>query len=131
MEVIRKEIDLVRFQARRYEREILATIEYGNKIMDDLFLTGLRNTFLCIESRVYYQKIIADFSRYKCELKLQSQRWEKESGSEAVATDLHAVVKETKMLYIQACEEAEVMEPSNSLRLSLFLNYSVFLYEIC
>ena len=38
---------------------------------------------------------------------------------------------ETKDLYKQACDECEVFEATNTLRTSLVLNYSVFLYEIC
>ena len=51
---MKKEIILVRFQARKYEREIFATVEYGNKILNEIFYEGQRNKFLPIESRVYY-----------------------------------------------------------------------------
>lgn len=40
------------------------------------------------------------------------------------------MTKDTKQIYINACEECDAFEPTNPLRLSLFLNYSVFLYQI-
>ena len=41
------------------------------------------------------------------------------------------MIKDTKLIYIQTCEECESLETTNPLRLGLYLNYGVFLYEIC
>ena len=35
------------------------------------------------------------------------------------------------MQYIRLCEESEQMESTNGIKLGIFLNYCVFLYEIC
>ena len=38
---------------------------------------------------------------------------------------------ETRQMYKDCCDATEVFEATNPLRTSIFLNYSVFLYEIC
>lgn len=46
-------------------------------------------------------------------------------------TETQELVKETKVIYIETCEECEQLETTNPLRLGLYLNYGVFLYENC
>ena len=51
-------------------------------------------------------------------------------GAPVDMDEVHQQYKNTKLLYLAACEEAEAMDPANALRLGLFCNYTVFLYEV-
>lgn len=41
------------------------------------------------------------------------------------------MTKETRTQFIQVCEDADSLEPYNKLKLAVYLNYAVFLYDAC
>ena len=44
--------------------------------------------------------------------------------------EFNSLTQETRNLYHKTCEEAEIMDPHQRMRLAINLNYAVFLYDI-
>ena len=90
--------------------QILADIE---KMLDKYLIPNA----IDIENKVFYLKLKADFMRYKCEIS-----YEKE---------LDDIISKTEKIYKEANDIAnKELMISNSTRLGLALNYSVFFYDI-
>ena len=68
------------------------------------------------ESRVFYLKMKADYYRYLCEIFPPNEK--------------HNYVEECEKIYKDAIDLAQNFPWSNSIKLSLYLNYSVFYYDI-
>ena len=70
-----------------------------------------------IENKVFYLKLKADFMRYKCEI--------------SYGKELDDIISKTEKIYKEANDIAnKELMISNSTRLGLALNYSVFFYDI-
>ena len=52
----------------KIEAEILKVVETGLKCVDDVFRTGLGWRNLSVETTIFYQKMEADYHRYKLEI---------------------------------------------------------------
>jgi hypothetical protein len=130
-EKIQRRIELVEGEITKIEEEILKVIDTGMKCIEDVFRTGLGWRNLSVETTVYYQKMEADLNRYKLEVLQYRNREAFRKGNEPDETEVHELVKETKLIYIETCEECESLETTNSLKLGLYLNYGVFLYDVC
>jgi 14-3-3 protein epsilon len=102
---------------RDYQAKIL--LELG-KICSEL--VGLVDTTLLPaakspEARVFYEKLNADYYRYLCEARPESEKQEP--------------AQKARQCYETAMEIAKSqIRPSHPISLGLILNYSVFLYEI-
>ena len=115
----------------KIENEILTVVETGLKCIEDVFRIGLGWRNLSVETSIFYQKMEADYYRYKLEILQYRNSEDKAAGIEVDETEVTELIKDTKLIYIQTCEECETLETTNPLRLGLYLNYGVFLYEIC
>ena len=70
-----------------------------------------------VENKVFYLKLKADFLRYKCEI--------------SYGKELEELITKTEKIYKETTDIAnKELMISNSTRLGLALNYSVFYYEI-
>jgi 14-3-3 protein epsilon len=104
-------------QLNAYKNTILSELE---KYCDELI--GLVDTQLLPaakdpEGRVFYEKLKADYYRYVCESKPETEKTEP--------------ANKAKQCYENAMEIAKSqIPPSRPASLGLILNYSVFLYEI-
>jgi hypothetical protein len=56
---------------------------------------------------------------------------EKLKGNAPDESEVFELVQETKNQYLETCEEADQLETTNPLKLGVYLNYGVFLYENC
>ena len=128
---IQRRVDLVQGEIDKIEEECMDTIDTGLKCIEDVFRTGLSWKNLSVESTIFYQKMEADLNRYKLEIFQYRNREDLANGIEPDETETQDLVKETKLIYIETCEECEQLENTNPLKLGLYLNYGVFLYEIC
>ena len=90
--------------------QILADIE---KMLDKYLIPNA----IDIENKVFYLKLKADFMRYKCEI--------------SYGKELDDIISKTEKIYKEANDIAnKELMISNSTRLGLALNYSVFFYDI-
>ena len=90
--------------------QILAEIE---KMLDKYLIPNA----IDIENKVFYLKLKADFMRYKCEI--------------SYGKELDDIISKTEKIYKEANDIAnKELMISNSTRLGLALNYSVFFYDI-
>ena len=90
--------------------QILADIE---KMLDKYLIPNA----IDIENKVFYLKLKADFMRYKCEV--------------SYGKELDDIISKTEKIYKEANDIAnKELMISNSTRLGLALNYSVFFYDI-
>ena len=90
--------------------QILADIE---KMLDKYLIPNA----IDIENKVFYLKLKADFMRYKCEI--------------SYGKELDDIISKTEKIYKEATDIAnKELMISNSTRLGLALNYSVFFYDI-
>ena len=90
--------------------QILAEIE---KMLDKYLIPNA----IDIENKVFYLKLKADFMRYKCEV--------------SYGKELDDIISKTEKIYKEANDIAnKELMISNSTRLGLALNYSVFFYDI-
>ena len=137
--MIRMKIKLCKSETFKLEGEINDTIELGQKALT-IINNGLSHRVLAIESRLFYNKLEVDLYRYK--LEIMQHRWKMvQKGmvkEELEDPDINRppiefveLREETREMYLKACDSTEVFEATNPLRTSLFLNYSVFLYEVC
>ncbi|KAK8894015.1 hypothetical protein M9Y10_022447 [Tritrichomonas musculus] len=104
-------------QLNQYRATILAELEkYCNELIG-LVDTQLLPAAKDAESRVFYEKLKADYYRYICESKPENEKTEP--------------ANKAKQCYENALEIAKnEIPPSRPTSLGLILNYSVFLYEI-
>lgn len=65
---IERRIELVMMEISKVEAEILKVVDTGLKCVDDVFRIGLGWRNLCAETSIFYQKMEADFNRYKLEV---------------------------------------------------------------
>jgi hypothetical protein len=65
---IERRIELVMMEISKIEEEILKVVETGLKCVDDVFRVGLGWRNLCTETSIFYQKMEADYYRYKLEI---------------------------------------------------------------
>ena len=90
--------------------QILADIE---KMLDKYLIPNA----IDIENKLFYLKLKADFMRYKCEV--------------SYGKELDDIISKTEKIYKEANDIAnKELMISNSTRLGLALNYSVFFYDI-
>lgn len=104
-------------QLQEYKKVILGELEaYCNELIalvDEKLLPAAKTP----ESRVFYEKLKADYYRYICESKPENDKQEPASKA--------------KECYANAMEISKnEIPPSRPTSLGLILNYSVFLYEI-
>jgi 14-3-3 protein epsilon len=104
-------------QLHTYKGTILAELEkYCNELIG-LVDTQLLPAAKSPESRVFYEKLKADYYRYVCESKPDGEKQEP--------------AQKARQCYENALEIAKnEIPPSRPTSLGLVLNYSVFLYEI-
>ena len=95
------------------EKELSQICDEIQKIIDKYLIPNARDT----ENKVFYLKLKGDYYRYKCEY--------------LNGKDLEDVCIKADKVYKEALDIANKELPiSNSTRLGLSLNYSVFYYEI-
>ena len=95
------------------EKELIQICDEINKIIDKYLLPNAPD----IENKIFYLKIKGDFYRYKCEI--------------LNGKDFEDTCSKAEKVYKEALDIANKELPiSNSTRLGLALNYSVFYYEI-
>lgn len=102
--------ETVLFFKRSIEDEIIEICENLIDVVQKLMNAGEK--MMTITEHVCYLKMQGDYSRYMCEV----------SGEKKIKDRANAVYK-------QAISRAQDLRPSNSLRLGLLLNCSVFFYE--
>lgn len=104
-------------QLNNYKDTILTELEkYCNELIG-LVDTQLLPNAKDAESRVFYEKLKADYYRYICESKPAEEKTE--------------TINKAKECYENALEIANnEIQPARPTSLGLILNYSVFLYEI-
>uniref|UniRef100_A0A7S2SKW9 14-3-3 domain-containing protein n=1 Tax=Mucochytrium quahogii TaxID=96639 RepID=A0A7S2SKW9_9STRA len=112
------------------------TLEYTKCKIDSLVNTCLhiisvvKDTFLpladCAESRVFFNKLAGDHSRYLCEIPtLKGYKYVPFEKERARA------IADTEAFYQVAFDESQCdLSPTHPLRLSLVLNFSIFYFEI-
>ena len=95
------------------ERELSKILSEIDKVLDKYLIPNAPD----VENKVFYLKIKADFLRYKCEI--------------SYGKEFDEVCSQTEKIYKEASDIAnKELMISNSTRLGLALNYSVFYYEI-
>jgi hypothetical protein len=95
------------------EKELYQILLDIEKMLDKYLIPNA----IDIENKVFYLKLKADFMRYKCEVS-----YGKESDD---------IISKTEKIYKEANDIAnKELMISNSTRLGLALNYSVFFYDI-
>ena len=95
------------------EKELYQILLDIEKMLDKYLIP---NT-IDIENKVFYLKLKADFMRYKCEI--------------SYGKELDDIISKTEKIYKEANDIAnKELMISNSTRLGLALNYSVFFYDI-
>ncbi|KAH7829638.1 putative 14-3-3 protein [Monocercomonoides exilis] len=103
--------------ARQFRKDIQREItEVCEKVITLLDVSLLPFCVSC-ESKVFFLKMKGDYLRYKCECQNGVER--KESAEKALNAYSAGIDEATKSL-----------NPTMPIRLSIFLNYAVFLYEI-
>ena len=65
---IERRIELVMMEISKIENEILTVVETGLKCIEDIFRIGLGWRNLSVETSIFYQKMEADYYRYKLEI---------------------------------------------------------------
>lgn len=96
------------------ENELLACCNQVLEIIDKYALTDMDSKPL--SHRVFFLKMKGDYYRYKAEV--LSDEEEKEASNLALKS------------YLEAKKWAEELNPTDPIRLGLYLNFSVFNYEI-
>ena len=95
------------------EKEIYQILLDIEKMLDKYLIPNA----IDIENKVFYLKLKADFMRYKCEI--------------SYGKELDDIISKTEKIYKEATDIAnKELMISNSTRLGLALNYSVFFYDI-
>ena len=95
------------------EKELYQILLDIEKMLDKYLIPNA----IDIENKVFYLKLKADFMRYKCEV--------------SYGKELDDIISKTEKIYKEANDIAnKELMISNSTRLGLALNYSVFYYEI-
>ena len=95
------------------EKELYQILLDIEKMLDKYLIPNA----LDIENKVFYLKLKADFMRYKCEI--------------SYGKELDDIISKTEKIYKEANDIAnKELMISNSTRLGLALNYSVFFYDI-
>ena len=95
------------------EKEIYQILLDIEKMLDKYLIPNA----IDIENKVFYLKLKADFMRYKCEV--------------SYGKELDGIISKTEKIYKEANDIAnKELMISNSTRLGLALNYSVFFYDI-
>jgi len=95
------------------EKEIYQILLDIEKMLDKYLIPNA----IDIENKVFYLKLKADFMRYKCEI--------------SYGKELDDIISKTEKIYKEANDIAnKELMISNSTRLGLALNYSVFFYDI-
>ena len=97
----------------KIEKELSIILIEIQKILDKHLIPNA----IDIENKIFYLKLKADFSRYKCEI--------------SCGKELEENIIKTEKIYKEATDMAnKELNINNSTRLGLALNYSVFYYEI-
>jgi hypothetical protein len=95
------------------EKELYQILLDIEKMLDKYLIPNA----IDIENKVFYLKLKADFMRYKCEI--------------SYGKELDDIISKTEKIYKEANDFAnKELMISNSTRLGLALNYSVFFYDI-
>ena len=95
------------------EKELYQILLDIEKMLDKYLIPNA----IDIENKVFYLKLKADFMRYKCEV--------------SYGKELDDIISKTEKIYKEANDIAnKELMISNSTRLGLALNYSVFFYDI-
>ena len=95
------------------EKELYQILSDIEKMLDKYLIPNA----IDIENKVFYLKLKADFMRYKCEI--------------SYGKELDDIISKTEKIYKEANDIAnKELMISNSTRLGLALNYSVFFYDI-
>ena len=95
------------------EKELYQILLDIEKMLDKYLIPNA----IDIENKVFYLKLKADFMRYKCEI--------------SYGKELYDIISKTEKIYKEANDIAnKELMISNSTRLGLALNYSVFFYDI-
>ena len=95
------------------EKDLSQIIDEVQAVIDKYLIPNSTDS----ENKVYYLKLKGDYYRYKCEF--------------AVGKEFQEACSKAENVYKEANEIANKSIPiSNSTRLGLALNYSVFFYEI-
>ena len=95
------------------EKELYQILLDIEKMLDKYLIPNA----IDIENKVFYLKLKADFMRYKCEI--------------SYGKELDDIISKTEKIYKEANDIAnKELMISNSTRLGLALNYSVFFYDI-
>jgi 14-3-3 protein epsilon len=94
------------------EKDLTNIIDEVETIIDKYLIPNA----IDIENKVYYLKLKGDYFRYKCEF--------------AIGKEFTEACTKAEKIYEEANELANKIPISNSTRLGLALNYSVFFYEI-
>jgi 14-3-3 protein epsilon len=104
-------------QLQAYKATILQELEKACNELIGLVDTQLVPAAKGAETRVFYEKLKADYYRYICESKPESEKQEP--------------AQKARQCYENALEVTKTeLAPSRPTSLGLILNYSVFLYEI-
>ena len=97
----------------KIEKELSQILAEIQKYLDKYLIPNA----LDVENKVFYLKLKADFLRYKCEI--------------SYGKELEDLITKTEKIYKETTDIAnKELMISNSTRLGLALNYSVFYYEI-
>lgn len=92
----------------------MATVEDGLELITDIYRIGLSHRNLQVETNLFYQKLEADMMRYRCEVYLNRKREASKQNKKYEDIELlWQYIRETKLMYISACEYCEHMEPCN------------------
>ena len=95
------------------EKELYQILLDIEKMLDKYLIPNA----IDIENKVFYLKLKADFMRYKCEI--------------SYGKELDDIISKTEKIYKETNDIAnKELKISNSTRLGLALNYSVFFYDI-
>lgn len=109
-----EELHIVDELLERVERELFACCTEVLDIIDQYVLADIESR--PVADHVFFLKMKGDYYRYKAEI----QPSEDENGPS----------KQALKYYLLAKEKAEELSPTDPIRLGLYLNFSVFNYEI-
>ena len=103
------ELKILRSYIQKVEEEIKMLCEDAIQILNDHLVTKARTT----DEQVYYLRMKGDYYRYQAEFMLGESR--------------ESAVSNSALAYQNARDKSLALEPTHPTRLSLSLNYSVFI----